>query len=605
MNRAQKLVEGLRMTRLQSHAIILLISALALSLIATDRAVAVERDELARALKSTVLVLTLDNSFDVIANGSGSILDSQRGLILTNFHVVGDDEAGTLYNDDGLVVIGVMPPDLKGAPILKYVGKMIQGDAELDLAVVEIVALLDDPDAPLPNNLGLTEVPTGDSDAMMIGDEMSMLGYPGLGGATVTFTQGVVSGFLDDDNNSIYEWIKTDTEVNPGNSGGLAINAAGEFIGVPTIAISGIDVTGKLSLIRSGNVALDFFNGGTLTTSTGSGASIGTVQFGEAINRRNMIPNPATAFPAETTDLYASYTYEGFTDGGSFKTNWYVNGELAAEDEYIWDGGASGVGFALVYNDEGLGDGYFEVEFVYAGESLYRGGVAVGDATPVASVGGFGEIVFSSAIDADNQPLDAASEFADVATIYGSFSYQGMANGMPWATKWYYEGQEVTGGDTTWNAGESGQYAVSLNNGGDSLPVGAYTLELYLAGSVVRVAEFVVTDRPQRVQQIDVIGYALDRDNTRKVISGVLVIFLKPGTTIDEWVEAEFSDEMVHASAETQRDGLYQLSAEVLPGQSYGVVAIHDDYEAITVDGYEIPTDAEDPYQLDIKMTRE
>jgi S1-C subfamily serine protease len=50
-------------------------------------------------------------------------------------------------------------------------------------------------------------------------------------------------------------WIKTDAEINPGNSGGMAINERGELIGVPTIVVSGREVTGKIGVIRPINLA--------------------------------------------------------------------------------------------------------------------------------------------------------------------------------------------------------------------------------------------------------------------------------------------------------------------------------------------------------------
>jgi putative serine protease PepD len=91
---------------------------------------------------------------------------------------------------------------------------------------------------------------------MRIGDPIAILGFPGLGGDTPTFTRGTVSGFLPD--NSIHQdfgWIKTDAEVNRGNSGGMAINANGELIGVPTMAAVDTEVTGKISEIRPINLA--------------------------------------------------------------------------------------------------------------------------------------------------------------------------------------------------------------------------------------------------------------------------------------------------------------------------------------------------------------
>ena len=60
----------------------------------------------------------------------------------------------------------------------------------------------------------------------------------GIGGDTITFTQGTVSGFNAQQAIADRAWIKTDATIAGGNSGGLAANAAGEIIGIPTIAAS-------------------------------------------------------------------------------------------------------------------------------------------------------------------------------------------------------------------------------------------------------------------------------------------------------------------------------------------------------------------------------
>ena len=76
-------------------------------------------------------------------------------------------------------------------------------------------------------------------------------GYPGLGGDTPTFTRGTVSGFLVDEVLGLDRgWIKTDAEINRGNSGGMAINDRGELIGIPTLVFSDQEVSGKLGEVR-------------------------------------------------------------------------------------------------------------------------------------------------------------------------------------------------------------------------------------------------------------------------------------------------------------------------------------------------------------------
>lgn len=125
---------------------------------------------------------------------------------------------------------------------------MLQADYDLDLALLQI-RTTDDGRA-LPADLGLTPIPIGDSDTVQLGDEVTIIGYPSLGGSTVTLTRGIVSGYLPDEG-----WIKTDAEINPGNSGGTAINRDGQLIGVPSAESRAISAPGKIGLVRPINLA--------------------------------------------------------------------------------------------------------------------------------------------------------------------------------------------------------------------------------------------------------------------------------------------------------------------------------------------------------------
>src|SRR5262245_19761534 len=67
------------------------------------------REGLTNALKATVLVLVPDNNGDLFDSGSGTVMDAEKGTILTAYHVLGDREKKRLYNDDGSTIIGLMP----------------------------------------------------------------------------------------------------------------------------------------------------------------------------------------------------------------------------------------------------------------------------------------------------------------------------------------------------------------------------------------------------------------------------------------------------------------------------------------------------------------
>lgn len=205
----------------------------------------------ATALRALVQVIVKVS--DGTYGGSGSLLDS-RGYVLTNFHVLGDVETGKLYEATEKIRIGLNWDNPTLEPDTFYNCEVVEFDENYDLALLKPVSLSNG--NPLPADLVFPTIPIGDSDAMRIGDPIAILGFPGLGGDTPTFTRGTVSGFLPD--NSIHQdfgWIKTDAEVNRGNSGGMAINANGELIGVPTMAAVDTEVTGKISEIRPINLA--------------------------------------------------------------------------------------------------------------------------------------------------------------------------------------------------------------------------------------------------------------------------------------------------------------------------------------------------------------
>lgn len=69
-----------------------------------------------------------------------------------------------------------------------------------------------------------------------IGDHISILGYPGVGGSSLTATDGIVSGFEYDEGT---RFIKTSAKIDHGNSGGVAIKDSGCILGIPTFVETG------------------------------------------------------------------------------------------------------------------------------------------------------------------------------------------------------------------------------------------------------------------------------------------------------------------------------------------------------------------------------
>jgi serine protease Do len=142
--------------------------------------------------------------------GSGFIVDSNGGYVVTNNHVIeGADEITVVLQDD-----------------TRIPAKLVGRDPKTDLAVLKIV-----PTTKLPS------VSFGDSDVARVGDWIIAIGNPfGLGG---TVTAGIISARGRNINSGPYDdFIQTDASINRGNSGGPMFNMEGEVIGVNTAIFS-------------------------------------------------------------------------------------------------------------------------------------------------------------------------------------------------------------------------------------------------------------------------------------------------------------------------------------------------------------------------------
>jgi hypothetical protein len=324
------------------------------------------------------------------------------------------------------------------------------------------------------------------------------------------------------------------------------------------------------------------------------------------VNNRNRVTGAATSFPSAINDLYVSYDYTGFDRNKTFAYQWYLDGDPVYDDSFQWAGEADGVDWLNLHSDRGLPDGAYEVEITFDSATLYRGGVTIGaQAQQQTAATGFGPIVFATEISDDNRPVNPSNTFVEVGEVFAFFDVNRVEDGAPWATRWLYNDEEVLVEEGEWDQGDIGSTWVSLSHP-DGLPEGKFTLELYLDNNLNQSASFTVAaqGRGQRVRNINVTGVVKDADNSRRTISGAMIVLLTPGVATQAWIDADFDESMVYASGTSGRNGKFQLDAKVTPGERYSVLVVHDDYKPIQVDDYQIPVNSEDPYELDVTMER-
>jgi hypothetical protein len=239
------------MKRFSLTLLVLLVLGLPLVVAAQD----VKGGAIEDVASSVVLIETLSGR-RAMGTGSGTII-SPEGYIYTNRHVIEDGDNFAIY----------MLDDIREQPVLRYYASLVytSDDYDIDFAILQIDR----------NRQGRTinavserlpYVSPAGTEAT-IGETIRIYGYPGIGDGYMVVTTGEVvtvqNGSVNGQRLPVWYW--TDAEISGGNSGGLAVNADGEWIGLPTWVVSEERTAGRLGGIlpltaAEGKMAADGFS---------------------------------------------------------------------------------------------------------------------------------------------------------------------------------------------------------------------------------------------------------------------------------------------------------------------------------------------------------
>jgi serine protease Do len=163
------------------------------------------------------LALRVQASVALVRSGRGGagsgVIWRADGLVVTNHHVATSDQAELLLADG-----------------TRLRGRVVARDEALDLAAIETSAT------------GLAAAQAGDSLALRAGEIVLAVGNPlgARGAAAVGIVTGV--GPLLWGNRHVgweqREYVQSDVELLPGNSGGALADAQGRVVGIPTMVTS-------------------------------------------------------------------------------------------------------------------------------------------------------------------------------------------------------------------------------------------------------------------------------------------------------------------------------------------------------------------------------
>lgn len=194
-----------------------------------------------RLLKSTAFIVTVQEGGSGIGCGSGALIHGSRKLVLTNYHVVGENDRALVFFPEYDAKKNLVTSPTHYFDNVKKIatrGKVIARSSKLDLAILELENV---PSYIVGLPLAGKPAATGASVYSLGGSGVNLRAFSGVAGdagALWRFTTGTVRGrhrhsHQFKDGQKVEAMIlETQSPVNPGDSGGPTVNERGEIVGI-------------------------------------------------------------------------------------------------------------------------------------------------------------------------------------------------------------------------------------------------------------------------------------------------------------------------------------------------------------------------------------
>ncbi len=179
-----------------------------------------------QALKSTAWVISKNSEGK--SSGTGVLIDTEKRLVVTNAHVVGDSRNAVIFFPVRKNETPVVDRTYYLENVLKIgiPGRILAVDLKRDLALIELSKLPEGAEA-----IALATKSVGP------GETIESIGNPGTSDALWVYTSGTVRSvykkqFRTSGVDREFRVVETQSPINAGDSGGPVINRAGELVAI-------------------------------------------------------------------------------------------------------------------------------------------------------------------------------------------------------------------------------------------------------------------------------------------------------------------------------------------------------------------------------------
>ena len=178
------------------------------------------------ALKSTVWVLA--KTAGETSSGTGVLVDVEKKLVITNFHVVGEARAAVIFFPDFKNEKAEVTRKhyLDNVKTLGIRGRVLGVDRKRDLALIELDRVPE----------GAPAIPLA-AESSEPGETVESIGNPGTTDALWVYTSGTVRSvyqktFRTGAGEHDFKVVETQAPINSGDSGGPVLNNKGELVAI-------------------------------------------------------------------------------------------------------------------------------------------------------------------------------------------------------------------------------------------------------------------------------------------------------------------------------------------------------------------------------------
>lgn len=106
----------------------------------------------------------------------------------------------------------------------------------------------------------------------------------------------------------------------------------------------------------------------------------------------------------------------------------------------------------------------------------------------------FGEVVLSATVTDEYEAISPTDVFGEgFYTVYATFAYEDMVDGLEWAWVWRHNGKVIDGGNELWAYGDDGPGYIYLSPE-EGFQEGSYSLEIWVNGELFGRAAATMND---------------------------------------------------------------------------------------------------------------